>query len=673
MLSRLLHPVRSDGWLCDSSDAEAVRNPSLTAWHAVSLSIILIAAAVLRLYVITDWHHGSLLLTGTCNQPLVDEIQPLVASKNLLKFEAFFYPPVAPLVITMVATPMMAVFSENLDLGVFCRCLSIGISVATLVVLYFIGKEWGRRVGFIAVVLFAVTMIAVVSTENVQVYSTFFVMLALYCFFRSLRHPSRWSLALMGVFLGLGVATKYFPIVLSLMLFLVYFAVREKAEILPYNGAFAIVSAASRRGFPNILWNGVLYSFFFVCLTILYLGLFHDTAVMDAIRTIYDGSAHDNPFEYHLHSIVRIYHLGLLGVGSVAVLTGLGILVPRLQHMSSWEWIARYYHRHWLWILPSAGMGVTLLVTLGIPVALNPNNYFRYTAWAAQAYASGDNGMFPAGRPAPSYFLSFFPENLGIPLFIIGCLGMVHCLWSRDRKALFLFFIMLPMYLMLERSSVKVNRYALELMPVFCLFGAIAIDRVSLIKPATLWRTVSLTICAAIIGYSAFYSLAWANFYSPVRDVRVETVEWLKANVHSGSYIGMNAKLILEGSPELIPDPGLLGEFRITHYTDYPEYVVLPKLAHAIMSQYIALTDGGYQYHQNDWLPQYPPPSRELTALADVIHQKQYMLVKEFEKTPEIWGLSFGPQRFGGPTWFREHAGAYGIQIYQKRSTIQSN
>jgi len=226
---------------------------------------------------------------------------------------------------------------------------------------------------------------------------------------------------------------------------------------------------------------------------------------------------------------------------------------------------------------------------------------------------------------------------------------------------------------MLERSSVKVNRYVLELMPVFCLFGAIAMERVSQTKPATLWRPVSLALCAAIVGYSAFYSLAWANFYSPERDVRVETVEWLKANVHSGSYIGMNAKLWLEGSPELIPDPSLLGEFRITSYTAYPEYIILPKLVHAVMSQYIALTDRGYQYRPKDWSPQSPPPSRELTALADVIQHKQYMLVKDFEKTPERFGLSFGPQRFGGPTWFREHAGAYGIQIYQKRSMIQSN
>jgi len=42
-------------------------------------------------------------------------------------------------------------------------------------------------------------------------------------------------------------------------------------------------------------------------------------------------------------------------------------------------------------------------------------------------------------------------------------------------------------------------------------------------------------------------------------------------------------------------------------------------------------------------------------------------LIKEYEKFPTLGGLAFNDHRLGRRTWFREHAAAYGIQIYQKR------
>src|SRR5439155_3967499 len=107
----------------------------------------------------------------------------------------------------LVAQPLLI---GAFDLGLYCLLVNIGFSLGTIGAVYLIGREWGPKVGLAAAAFYAVTMIAVVSCNNVQVYPTFFAMFAVYYFYRSLRRQSGLDLTLMGILLGLGVASKYF-------------------------------------------------------------------------------------------------------------------------------------------------------------------------------------------------------------------------------------------------------------------------------------------------------------------------------------------------------------------------------------------------------------------------------------------------------------------------------
>ena len=133
----------------------------------------------------------------------------------------------------------------------------------------------------------------------------------------------------------------------------------------------------------------------------------------------------------------------------------------------------------------------------------------------------------------------------------------------------------------------------------------------------------------------------------------------------------MKAEFWLAGSPNFLPEPATLRGFKITPYTDYPEYILLPKLIYALVRQYDELSQSGYMYRPEDWSPQLPPTSAEAAVLLDIIHQRQYQLVQEFENTPFVPGLKFPSQALGGQTWFLEHTGSYGIQIYKKRAEYQ--
>lgn len=632
------------------------------------LVLIVMAAASLRLFEIADFSGGTIRFVGTCGQ-LLELVEPLVTSKNLLNFEVFFYPPVAPLIVASTALMIQPVAPGVFDLALYCLFLTIAFSLGTLIVIYLIGKEWGPSVGLAAAAFYAVTMIAVSSCKNVQVFSTFFSLLAIYFFYRSLRNPSTLRLSLIGIFLGLAVGSKYFPLLLGAMLFLVPFAVDRNSSVDVARGAMMNVPEKGAR-LVGMAWAGALYVLFLATVSVMYLGIFHRESAMGLFKAVYNGSPHEHPFEYHLSTINRLYQLGLLATGGAALVSGLGIALPFIAKLSPWEWVRGFYGRNRLWSIPVSAMAATILVTLGIPVAANLNNYVRFTSWLARDYGSTDGGMFPRGNPAPSYFFSYFPENLGLPLFILGCLGILYCLYARDRKAILLLTIMLPLYLVLELGSVKVNRFALDLMPPFCLFSGIIIVRLWIGKPQAIFKTLSLAVFLGVFVYSAVYSLAWANFHRPERDIPVETAEWVKAHVPQGSRIGTKAEFWLKGSPGFLPDPEMLKAYEVTDYASSPEYLLVPNLVYELIKQYAALTKSGYVYRPEDWSPQLPPAPAEEAVLLDSISQKQYELVQKFEKSPSIFGMTFGSQGFGGRTWFREHGGAYGIQIFRKRPSV---
>ena len=114
-------------------------------------------------------------------------------------------------------------------------------------------------------------MIAIYSSDNVQMYPTFFSMLALYFFFRSVQEQTLSNLTFMGVFLGLGVASKYFPIMLILMLFMVYFVVDGRkgnsASVLDGEKHISHTGTA-------LAWKAMLYTSLIATMSIVYISLF---------------------------------------------------------------------------------------------------------------------------------------------------------------------------------------------------------------------------------------------------------------------------------------------------------------------------------------------------------------------------------------------------------------
>ena len=636
---------------------------SSLCWMAFAL--ILLTGLLIRLYFIVD--ADGALLVG-CDQPFVDQTRPLVESKQFLTFEAFYYPPLPSLVTAALAVPLSWLYPQ-FDLSVFCRCILIGVSVATIAVTFAIGLLWGLWVAIVAAVTFSFSMLTVVNTGNVQVFSTLFVTVALYCLLTSLDRASRRRLFLMGASIGCGVASKYFPVMVLPMVFVPHlwdwvfhseqgrYCASEDLE----------GGSLPQSSWMSVAWTAMVGSVAVVGLLTAVTWMVRNEWFLEAAQAVYALSPHEHDFAYHQEPIHKLMRLAVFGVAAVGIVAAAVLWGQRRSGLTPLGWLWFVYRCHWRWLVPLGGFLVAVTTMLAIPAALNLNNYLRYTTWMAQAYGSADGGMFPHGHPAPPYLLSFIPESIGIPLFFLALAGMSISIWTRDVRALVVGLVMVPMYIMLEMSSVKVNRYALELMPVLCLFAALAVEWGRKRCRSSAQTAVLGLLTTSVVIFTVLYTLSWASFYRPLVDVRAATVEWLTMHVPVGATVGMKAHLWLDGSPQLIPDPIRLTEYQIQSYVDRPEWVVVPKLVTAVVDQYRQLTARGYQYQASDWSPQEPPPQEELTFLLEVLSQQHYVLAHEVEKTQTLWGLSFAPQRFGEHTWMREHGNAYGIQIYRRR------
>ena len=607
-------------------------------------------------------HLGSGRIAGACDEPFVQQILPMLQSGNPLHFEVFFYPPVPAFIVAAFAAVWRSL-GGGADIAVQCGAIGLLFSVATVGVVGMLGRFWGKQHGLIAMALYAVTMIAVVLQGNVQVYSTFFSCLALYCILRTERDGRMRILVWAGIWLGLAVASKYSPIFFGGILFVPYALQRWAGKPVPDNGM--VLDTRKNEGtFVPRIWTASSWTLVVVTCATLWITLTAKPLVYTILRHIYERYSHENPFEYHLPWIDRLYYAAIAGVGLVGLTAGVALLIPWLRGMPPWAWARSFFGRNRLWVAPCLALIATIAITIGLPVAFNLNDFARHFVFIAKSRATGDNGIFPEFRPAPSNIGAYIPESIGLPLFVAGLVGMLYVLIRRDKRALILIASAIPVYVALELNRVKVNRFVLELLPLWCLLAAIWVA--DLIRHrCKAWRIAGLVMAVGIVTSSAAYSLAWAGFFSPRGNVQREAGRWLHATLPPGTSLGARSALLVTGSPELLPDQTFLAPYRLLDYTDRPEYVLLPTVVHEIMLQNLRGLQEGYVYTASDWFPS-APTAEDLTVLAHIVGEDEYVLVKEFRKRPVLFGVEIGSHSLSGRTWYAEHNAASGIRVYRR-------
>jgi hypothetical protein len=597
----------------------------------------------------------------------MQQITSILESGNPLHFNVFYYPPVPAIIVASIIAigRTLGVYG---DIAAQCTTVTLSFSVATVGLLYLLGSFWGRNHARIAMAFYSVTMIAVIVQGNPQVYSTFFLLLALYCMFVAERQGSIRLLAYAGMWLGLGISSKYSPLFFSGILFVPHL-LQKRTGMRATDRESRPGESGATRSLVSRAWAASLWALCIVAFAMLWIGTMRKGVVYVLVRELYELEAHANPFEYHLIWIDRLYVMALITVACIGVIAAIGLMLPRLRGISTWEWARAYLTRNRLWVVPCVAMVSTAVMLIGLSAVFSASSVAAGLVYTAKAMRSGDSGMFPGNQFAVSYIAGFFPENMGLPLFVAGIVGIVYSLAKRDVRAAIIVFTALPAYILLELSRVKINRYALELMPLWCLLAAVWLGDLWRMR-SLLWRFAQFSMVIAIVGYSLVYSAAWAEFFSPRNTVQEATHRWLAGNLPPGTPIGMYCDFFLRGSPELLPSASSLAVYRLSDYTENPPYILLPNSIHAIVAQYLKGTQGGYTYTANDWLPSEPPSAEELNVLSRLVREDGYVMVREFKKQPSVLGIPVGSHSLVGRTWMFEHYRGYGVRIYRRVGNV---
>jgi Dolichyl-phosphate-mannose-protein mannosyltransferase len=631
------------------------------ARHGIAVVSVLALALGLRLFGAIAFEGGAWQV-GPCDDYSVHQISTILSTGNPLRVDVFYYPPV-PAIVTATLTALWNATGVEGIVPTQCRLVSLLASLATVALVYPIGRFWGRRHGLVAMALYAVAMLPVTVQNNPpQVFATFFLTLALYFVLRAQTTGTTTALVLAGVCLGLGASSKYTPVFFAGILLMPY-VLRFRSERQPGLHSDPADDRPAGTALAR-LWTAILGAALGVALAGLILGLVGRREIFGLLRQLYNQRLHENPFEYHLVSVTRLYRLALMVVGLVAAVTGTALLVPWWCHMSPWAWTKAFYARYRLWLLPAIALSATVLVGIALPAVLNPHDFARDFSYIANSRGRGDAGFFPQYRPGVSYIRGYLPESLGLPLYAAGLIGIIYCLVRRDVRALLLLGAALPTYAVLEWSRVKVSRYALDLVPLWSLVAAIWLADL-LGSSGRRWRWAGFAILAGILVYSSVYSLAWAEFFSPRANAQTRAGLWLDRTVPAGASLGVKSPLLVSGSPELLPDAQFLGKYRLVDYKDNPEYILLPNSVRAIVQQYLEGLQQGYRYTEADW-DIYRPSPEDLAVLSRIVREEGYVLLADFRKRPEVLGFELPSNSLTGRTWMIEHHVSSGLRVYRR-------
>ena len=149
--------------------------------------------------------------------------------------------------------------------------------------------------------------------------------------------------------------------------------------------------------------------------------------------------------------------------------------------------------------------------------------------------------------PHLHYWTHLWPQAVGWPLTLGFAGGMLWTLWHRRKGELPVLVWCLVSLAMIGGLHTKHVRYVLPLLPLLSLFAAGLCQ--------VLWRRhrlVGRVVAAALLGYTAFYGLAFTRIYLE-EDSRIQAGRFLAARAEDGARVGVegggfNMRSLISGS-----------------------------------------------------------------------------------------------------------------------------
>ena len=229
--------------------------------------------------------------------------------------------------------------------------------------------------------------------------------------------------------------------------------------------------------------------------------------------------------------------------------------------------------------------------------------------------------------------------GMGLPLLILGGIGIIYALVRRTPADLALMAFAVVYYAVIGIAQVRFARYTIPLLPVMVILGARPVGEILSITSrgffARAARGLTAIILIAIVGYTLFYSLALDRVMAS-QDTRDQAARWIKDNIPAGSTIAFPT-IPWFYTPPLDPYFGLpLPSERLDRIAEVTDYSLVVD-ANAEWNadflvrespQYVVLSE--FEYVDRERIK-----DRAYESYSAVL-KKDYHLVREFSDPPSL-------------------------------------
>jgi len=328
-------------------------------WEPLLVGFILTLALALRVYG-WDWDEGHLfhpderqifMVVRGMSLPWPPDWDNLLSPESTLNPRFFAYGSFPMYLLKAVSSVMPDVnngWGPTHRLCLFGRPLSALFDLGTLALLYHLGRKlYGRRVGLLSATFGAVAVLHIQLSHfyAVDTILTFFVVLAVSLAVEVRRHGRLWHGFLLGLSIGLALATKVSAVTLLLTASIawgLWAGTTGKKEPPERAGLVARVWRWLRRLLPGIFLTAVV--------SVVTFFLFEPYALLDAVRFLSDYLTQswmvqgrlDVPYvRQYLGRTDYIYEIGQLVVWSLGIPLGiislLGLVVAVVESARKWR------------------------------------------------------------------------------------------------------------------------------------------------------------------------------------------------------------------------------------------------------------------------------------------------------------------------------------------------
>lgn len=242
-------------------------------------------------------------------------------------------------------------------------------------------------------------------------------------------------------------------------------------------------------------------------------------------------------------------------------------------------------------------------------------------------------------QPNLIYYLTMGPKYaFGIPLSVLFLLGFIFAFIKRKKVDILILVWIIIFWLLISLSSPwRVLRWQLPYVPFLCLLSAGFISSILQYTHKYL-RIFIITTVFFVSCYTLFYSTAYVKMMTE-KDVRDEASEWIENNIPEGKKIGVPN--VYFWNPSIV-----MMEFWYKETEPFYKGIKKYKISQLLWDieilkkenpDYVILTD--FEYHPILKLKdQYPHPE-VMPFLERIMQSKYYVLLKKFEKKPELFGI----------------------------------